>query len=90
MLKLLDEKPLGVTLKESRIAAVSVLEEQAEQVLEMAIDPETPETFLLRPKRRRWSNEKYTQWVKAQPCLCCCKQADDPHHLMGFGQEGSN
>ncbi|WP_234472490.1 hypothetical protein [Pantoea agglomerans] len=61
VLKLPNEKPLRGTLKESRIAAVSVLEEQAKQVLEMAIAPETPETFLLRPKRRCWSNDKYTQ-----------------------------
>lgn len=92
VLKLPDEKALSGPLKESRIrpepSAVSVLEEQAKQVLEMAIDPETPETFLLRPKRRRWSNEKYTQWVKSQPCLCCGKQADDPHHLIGYGQGG--
>ncbi|MCQ4105181.1 DUF968 domain-containing protein [Erwinia persicina] len=92
VLKLPEEKPLAGTLKESRIkpepSAVRILEEQAKQVLEMAIDPETPETFLLRPKRRRWSNEKYTQWVKQQPCLCCGKQADDPHHLIGYGQGG--
>lgn len=92
VLKLPDEKPLRGTLKESRIrpepSAVSILEVQAKQVLEMAIDPETPETFLLRPKRRRWSNEKYTQWIKTQPCLCCGKQADDPHHLIGYGQGG--
>ena len=23
---------------------------------------------MLRPKRRRWVNEKYTRWVKTQPC----------------------
>jgi hypothetical protein len=92
VLKLPVEKVATGTLKEAHIvpeqSAVRILEEQAKQVLEMAIDPETPETFLLRPKRRRWSNEKYTQWVKQQPCLCCGKQADDPHHLIGYGQGG--
>ena len=43
---------------------------------------------MLKPKRRRWVNEKYTRWVKAQPCVCCNKQADDPHHLIGHGQGG--
>ena len=92
VLKLPVEKVATGTLKEAHIvpeqSAVRILEEQAKQVLEMAIDTETPETFLLRPKRRRWSNEKYTQWVKQQPCLCCGKQADDPHHLIGYGQGG--
>lgn len=81
------------TLREADITptrtATSILEEQAKQVLEMAIDPETPETFLLRPKRRRWSNEKYTRWVKSQPCACCARPADDPHHLIGYGQGGT-
>lgn len=54
----------------------------------MKVDPETPESFMLKPKRRRWVNEKYTRWVKAQPCACCNKQADDPHHLIGHGQGG--
>ena len=73
VLKLPVEKVATGTLKEAHIvpvqSAVRILEEQAKQVLEMAIDPETPETFLLRPKRRRWSNEKYTQWVKVS--LAC-------------------
>lgn len=43
---------------------------------------------MLRPKRRRWVNEKYTRWVKTQPCACCGKPADDPHHLIGHGQGG--
>ncbi|WP_218703885.1 DUF968 domain-containing protein, partial [Escherichia coli] len=51
-------------------------------------DPESPESFMLRPKRRRWVNEKYTRWVKTQPCACCGKPADDPHHLIGYGQGG--
>ncbi|PZY71514.1 hypothetical protein DIV12_28135 [Escherichia coli] len=46
---------------------------------------ESPESFMKRPKRRRWVNEKYTRWVKTQPCACCGKPADDPHHLIGHG-----
>ena len=40
------------------------------------------------PKRRRWVKEKYTRWVKTQPCACCGMPADDPHHLIGHGQGG--
>ncbi|WP_123056625.1 DUF968 domain-containing protein, partial [Escherichia coli] len=54
----------------------------------IAVDPESPESFMKRPKRRRWVNEKYTRWVKTQPCACCSKPADDPHHLIGHGQGG--
>lgn len=50
------------------------------------VDAESPESFMLRPKLKRWECEKYTQWVKTQPCVCCGKQADDPHHIIGYGQ----
>ncbi|OCG72975.1 DUF968 domain-containing protein [Gilliamella sp. Occ4-3] len=55
-------------------------------IRKIAVDPESPESFMLRPKMRRWESAKYTQWVKAQPCVCCGKQADDPHHIIGYGQ----
>ncbi|EQA0930834.1 DUF968 domain-containing protein, partial [Escherichia coli] len=54
----------------------------------ITVDPESPESFMRRPKRRRWVNEKYTRWVKTQPCACCGQPADDPHHLIGHGQGG--
>ena len=80
------------TLKESDIkhepAAAEEFAEQVAQVVEMAIDPESPESYMLRPKRRRWENMAYTRWVKQQPCMCCGKQADDPHHVIGYGQGG--
>jgi len=41
-----------------------------------------------RPKRKRWVNEKYTRWVKSQSCMCCGQSADDPHHIIGYGQGG--
>lgn len=79
-------------MKESDIApslpATSLVQERAKKVLTLKVDSESPESFMLRPKRRRWENEKYTRWVKAQPCACCGKQADDPHHLIGHGQGG--
>ncbi|STH36731.1 putative prophage protein [Escherichia coli] len=58
------------------------------KILELKVDAETPESFMLRPKRRRWVNEKYTRWVKSQKCVCCNQPADDPHHLIGHGQGG--
>ncbi|MCV4319069.1 DUF968 domain-containing protein [Escherichia coli] len=61
---------------------------QEKTVVSIAVDPEPPESFMKRPKRRRWVNEKYTRWVKTQPCACCGKPADDPHHLIGHGQGG--
>ncbi|WP_072570097.1 DUF968 domain-containing protein [Enterobacter sp. SA187] len=69
-------------------AATSSIEEKAKQVLALRIDPESPESFMRRPKRKRWENEKYTRWVKAQPCACCSSPADDPHHVIGYGQGG--
>ncbi|HDD8373586.1 TPA: DUF968 domain-containing protein [Escherichia coli] len=61
---------------------------QEKTVVCITVDPESPESFMRRPKRRRWVNEKYTRWVKTQPCACCGKPADDPHHLIGHGQGG--
>ncbi|XBS71138.1 DUF968 domain-containing protein [Acerihabitans sp. KWT182] len=85
------ETPAGV-MRESDIepiySATSVLVEQAKPVLALAIDPEPPESFMLIPKRRRWTNEHYTQWVKAQPCGGCGSPADDPHHITGHALGG--
>ncbi|SUH38022.1 putative cytoplasmic protein [Salmonella enterica subsp. enterica] len=70
------------------VPATSIVQDKAKKVLALRVDPESPESFMLRPKRRRWVNERYTRWVKSQPCACCGKQADDPHHLIGHGQGG--
>jgi hypothetical protein len=64
------------------------VQETAKRVLALKVDPETPESFMLRPKRRRWENPTYTRWVKAQQCACCNNPADDPHHVIGHGQGG--
>lgn len=69
-------------------ASVEIVQETAKQILALRVDPESPESFMLRPKRRRWENKKYTRWVKAQPCACCQNPADDPHHLIGYGMGG--
>ncbi|ENR2666181.1 DUF968 domain-containing protein [Escherichia coli] len=70
------------------VPATSIIQDKVKKVLALKVDPESPESFMLRPKRRRWVNEKYTRWVKTQPCACCGKPADDPHHLIGHGQGG--
>ncbi|MBS0852749.1 DUF968 domain-containing protein [Enterobacter sp. JGM127] len=70
------------------VPAAELLQEKAKKIVTMKVDPETPESFMLKPKRRRWENEKYTRWVKSQHCMCCNKPADDPHHLIGHGQGG--
>ncbi len=82
-------------LKESHIAperqpkqVIQQAAEQVKKIIDMVADPESPESFMRRPKRKRWESQKYTQWVKAQKCACCANQADDPHHIIGHGQGG--
>jgi len=88
----LPDEPIQSVYRESELrhmpAATEIVQEKAKQVLALRVDPESPESFMLRPKRRRWECEKYTRWVKQQPCACCGQQADDPHHLIGYGQGG--
>lgn len=70
------------------LPATEILKEKVKKVVSVKVDPESPESFMLRPKRRRWENDKYTRWVKSQQCCCCNNPADDPHHLIGHGQGG--
>ncbi|WHP32821.1 DUF968 domain-containing protein [Trabulsiella odontotermitis] len=63
--------------------------EEPPKVLTLAADPESPESFMLRPKRRRWVCKPYTDWVKTQPCSGCQRPADDPHHIIGHGMGGT-
>lgn len=65
-----------------------VLAENIKPVLALAIDPETPESYVLIHKRRRYENSKYTQWIKRQPCCACGNGSDDPHHITGNGFGG--
>ncbi len=57
-------------------------------VVDVLVDPESPQTLMKRPKRTRWDKPKYLAWVKTQPCECCGRPSDDPHHLIGWGQGG--
>lgn len=82
-------------LKEVRIVPVrparEVIQDAAQlvkKIIDLRTDPESPESFMKRPKRKRWESEKYTRWVKSQTCACCGIQADDPHHIIGHGQGG--
>ncbi|HEP1897691.1 TPA: DUF968 domain-containing protein [Kluyvera cryocrescens] len=91
VLRLPQEKHQSV-MRESEIvpaiAATQLVQEKAKLIVALKVDPETPESLMLKPKRRRWENEKYTRWVKSQQCMCCNNPADDPHHLIGHGQGG--
>lgn len=88
----LPDEPIKSVYRESELnhnpAATQIVQEKAKQVLALRVDPESPQSFMLRPKRTRWECEKYTKWAKRQPCACCGQQADDPHHLIGYGQGG--
>ena len=54
----------------------------------LAGNPESPQSLMRKPKCLMWSNDKYTRWVKAQRCVCYDHQADDPHHVIGYGLGG--
>lgn len=63
-------------------------ERVSKPVLNLTIDPEPPASLMLKPKLQRWTNDKYLQWVKSQPCCVCNSIAHDAHHLIGHGQGG--
>ena len=75
--------------KASQSGYLQEMQEQQKSILTLAADPESPESFMLRPKRRRWENGEYIRWVKTQPCECCRRPADDPHHVIGHGMGGT-
>jgi hypothetical protein len=82
-------KAAGAVINSRSSEKPQVVQEEVKPVLKLAADPESPESFMLRPKRRRWENETYTRWVKIQPCECCRRPADDPHHIIGHGMGGT-
>lgn len=53
--------------------------------LKLKVEPEPLASFLAIPKLQRFEWRKWLQFVKAQPCVCCGRQADDPHHIIGYG-----
>lgn len=83
--------PAGVK-KESDIehtpAARQIVAEKAKKAAKtLVIDPAPPKALFKIPKRERWTSEKFTRWVKSQPCACCGAPSDDPHHIMVMDRE---
>ncbi|WP_151994664.1 DUF968 domain-containing protein [Buttiauxella massiliensis] len=70
------------------VPATSIIQEKVKPVFKLKVDPESPGTLMKRPKRIRLEKPTYLQWVKTQPCEGCGSPADDPHHLIGWGQGG--
>ncbi|UNK26239.1 DUF968 domain-containing protein [Serratia plymuthica] len=71
-------------------AIINECVEKVKPALTVDVDPAPPAGFMLLPKLTRWECEKYTQWVKSQPCCCGCKRpADDPHHIIDHGLGGT-
>lgn len=55
------------------------------QSLKLKVEPEPLAAFMAIPKLKRFEWQKWLQFVKSQPCMCCGQQADDPHHIIGYG-----
>ncbi|EMF4353500.1 DUF968 domain-containing protein [Providencia rettgeri] len=62
--------------------------EDIKQILKLTVDPEPPASFMKNPKLLRWTNDKYLQWVKSQPCCGCGAISDDAHHIIDHGLSG--
>ncbi|MEG0716821.1 MAG: DUF968 domain-containing protein, partial [Morganella sp. (in: enterobacteria)] len=75
-----------ITAKASTVTVVQV--PAVKPVVGVLVDPESPQTYMKRPKRIRWTAPEYLAWIKTQPCESCGKSSDDPHHLIGWGQGG--
>ncbi|HHR5091364.1 DUF968 domain-containing protein [Escherichia coli] len=61
---------------------------QEKTLVSIAVDPESPAQYLQRQKPQREEMPVYTRWVKTQKCMTCGNQADDPHHIIGYGLGG--
>lgn len=57
------------------------------EALKLKVEPEPLASFMAKPKLQRFEWRKWLQFVKSQPCMCCGKQADDPHHIIGYGSK---
>lgn len=80
------------TVKESDIthtpAPSEIMAKKVKAAKVFKVDTEVPGAFMLRPKRTRAEDSKYTRWVKTRPCSGCGERSDDPHHIIGHGQGG--
>ncbi|MTC72317.1 DUF968 domain-containing protein [Providencia sp. wls1914] len=85
----LSDKSAGpISLSQSFLSDELKDIEEIKQVLDLAVDPEPPASFMKFPKLQRWESVRYLQWVKSQPCCVCGATADDAHHIIGHGQGG--
>ncbi|MCK1144550.1 DUF968 domain-containing protein [Providencia stuartii] len=85
----LKHKPSGlISLSDQYLSGLVGDEWVSKPVLNLTIDTEPPASLMLKPKLQRWTNDKYLQWVKSQPCCVCGATSDDAHHLIGHGQGG--
>lgn len=85
----LKHKPSGLISLSQQYLSDKLNEIEAlTPVMNLAIDPEPPASFMKFPKLQRWTNDDYLKWVKSQPCCVCGATADDPHHIIGYGQGG--
>lgn len=82
---------IGGVTKESSIGFEQSVPDAKQNVkawggkLKLRVEPEPLAAFLAIPKLQRFEWRKWLQFVKSQPCMCCGKQADDPHHIIGYG-----
>ncbi|WP_424405838.1 DUF968 domain-containing protein [Pasteurella sp. PK-2025] len=56
--------------------------ELKKEVISLKVEEDPPAQYMRSPKPKYIRSEKWLRWVKSQPCMCCGKQADDPHHLI--------
>ncbi|UAL57464.1 DUF968 domain-containing protein [Edwardsiella tarda] len=75
----------GVLAAAVEVAEVAIPQERMKPVIKLEADEAPTAGFMLRPKLQRWESEKYTRWVKTQPCCGCGNPADDPHHIINSG-----
>lgn len=84
----LSHQPSGLISVSQHYLSDALNERLSKPVLDLAVDPEPPASFMKKPKPLRWESTKYLQWVKHQPCRVCGATADDAHHIIGHGQGG--
>ncbi|EKT55481.1 DUF968 domain-containing protein [Providencia sneebia] len=85
----LSHKPSGLISVSQHYFSDALNDERlSKPILDLAVDPEPPASFMKKPKPQRWTNDKYLQWVKSQPCCVCGDVADDAHHIIDYGLSG--
>jgi hypothetical protein len=64
------------------------VQETAKRVLALRIDPETPESFMLRPKRRRWENPHTPAGLKRSNVHAAITRQTTHTTLLDMDKEG--